>query len=186
MTTPMFIGRVVSDTRRKMPDYRRLTLDTGHTITRPHQNCAWLPDMRGHWFRFEPARYSPEVARFERMTFPMLGKQWRGKILECDVAGDSLRIIVGVPDARLVFLAFAPLAQTLGAFAMRQNVQVQSDIARCMVGDRVRIKPRADDAFMADITLFYKKKRRVRKPRLYLVKPLKAVTSSENVSEVTA
>lgn len=186
MTTPMYIGRVVSDSRRSSPDYRRLTLDTGHQITRPHKDCGWLADMRGHYFRVTPSRYSPEVARWERLIFPVYKRAWKGRILECELAGDRLRILVGVPDSQTVFLAFPPLDETLGMFATRQNKAVQSDVARCMIGDLVRIKPRADDAFMADITLFYKKKRRVRKPRLYLVKPLKAVTSSENVGEVAA
>ena len=173
MTTPMFIGRVIHDTRRKMPDYRRLELETGHHITRPHQECRdWLPDLRGHWFRVTPNRFTPEVARFERLTFPMPGKRWKGKILQCLLAGNSLRITVGVPDARIVFLAFAPLAETLGELAMKHNKLVQADIAHCMVGDMVKIKPREDDAFMADIVMFYKKKRRVRKPKLRLVKPL--------------
>ena len=172
MTTPMYIGRVIHDSRRKMPDYRRLELDTGHTITRPHKDCDWLPDMRGHWFRVTPNQFSPEVARFERLTFPMPGKRWKGKILKCSIAGENLRIMVGVPDSRIVFLAFAPLAETLGPFAMRQNVAVQADVATCMIGDMVKIKPREDDAFLADIVHFYVKRRRVRKPRLYLVKPL--------------
>ena len=170
MTTSMYIGRVVSDSRRSSPDYRRLELDTGHTITQPHQNCAWLPDMRGHWFRVTPSRYSPEVARWERLTFPMPGKRWKGKILDTNIAGDRLRITIGVPDARLVYLTFAPLAETLGPFAMRQNKAVQSDVARCMVGDWVKFKPHDDDAFMCDIVHFYAKRRRVRKPKLRLVK----------------
>ena len=180
MTVPMYIGRVVSDSRRSSPDYRRLELETGHHITRPHQECRdWLPDLRGHWFRVTPNRFTPEVARFERLTFPMPGKRWKGKILQCHLAGERLRITVGVPDSRIVFQAFAPLAETLGPFAMRHDVAVQADVATCMIGDFVKIRPRDDGAFLADIVYFYVKRRRVRKPKLYLVKPL---NNSPNVS----